>query len=128
MWHRNTQYLKILSNFRRHEPKTEYEIEQEALTHAFAGNTFDKLHNKKYGGHYDQDDQEDRVEMEMGKMVEKRTKMLWDVSLQAAQATQAAQNPDNDSAILQTQQSQNESVHDKIKAAYDRSKNSFKKE
>ena len=72
----------IVSIFRRHEPKTEYEIEQEALTHAFAGNTFDKLHNKKYGGHYDQDDQEDRVEMEMGKMVEKRTKMLWDVSLQ----------------------------------------------
>ena len=100
LWHSNQEWHSISTNtvfdtgihsilivsiFRgRHEPKTEYEIEQEALTHAFAGNTFDKLHNKKYGGHYDQDDQEDRVEMEMGKMVEKRTKMLWDVSLQVS--------------------------------------------
>ena len=93
------------------------------MTLAFAGNTFDKLHTKKFGGHYDMDDQEDQVEMEMGKITEKRTKMLWDVSMQAAQSANPSQNTDNDAI-----QSQSESVHDKIKAAYDRSKNSFKKE
>ena len=81
--------MKMLKHFqfflicRKHsEPKTEYDLERDALKNAFAGNTFDKLQNKKFGGSKYQDDTEDEVELEMENMVRSKTQKLWNITLQ----------------------------------------------
>jgi len=109
---------------RKHsEPKTEYDLERDALKNAFAENTFDKLQNKKFGGSKYQDDTADEVELEMENMVRSKTQKLWNITLQAAKREQESdQNADDNDAI----QTEDESVHDKIKKAYDRSKHSYK--
>ena len=69
--------------FRKHsEPKTEYDLERDALKNAFAENTFDKLQNKKFGGSKYQDDTADEVELEMENMVRSKTQKLWNITLQ----------------------------------------------
>jgi len=59
----------------------------------------------------------------MENMVRSKTQKLWNITLQAAKREQEAdQNADDNDAI----QTEDESVHDKIKKAYDRSKHSYK--
>ena len=58
----------------------------------------------------------------MEKMVENRTKLLWDISIQAAMKESKSNEEETTNEI----QTEDESVHNKIKAAYGRAKNSYK--
>ena len=79
----NFKTLSFVLIFRKHsEPKTEYDLERDALKNAFAENTFDKLQNKKFGGSKYQDDTADEVELEMENMVRSKTQKLWNITLQ----------------------------------------------
>ena len=79
----NFKTLLFVLIFRKHsEPKTEYDLERDALKNAFAENTFDKLQNKKFGGSKYQDDTADEVELEMENMVRSKTQKLWNITLQ----------------------------------------------
>ena len=79
----NFKTLSFVLIFRKHsEPKTEYDLERDALKNAFAENTFDKLQNKKFGGSKYQDGTEAEVELEMENMVRSKTQKLWNITLQ----------------------------------------------
>ena len=60
----------------------------------------------------------------MEKMVESRTKLLWDISIQAAMKESKSNEEETTNEI----ETENESVHNKIKKAYDRSKSETKSE
>ena len=60
----------------------------------------------------------------MEKMVENRTKLLWDISIQAAMKESKSNEEETTNEI----ETENESVRNKIKKAYDRSKSETKSE
>ena len=60
----------------------------------------------------------------MEKMVENRTKLLWDISIQAAMKESKSNEEETTNEI----ETENESVRNKIKKAYDRSKSEIKSE
>lgn len=91
----------------------ETDKEREVLLQSFKDNTFDKFHKKKFDM-----DLDDQVKVDLEKMVERRTKLLWKVAI--------------DSTLPKTEiemaeiKVEDEETQERIKKAYDKSKQDFK--
>lgn len=109
-----SRFLSKTSN--NQESMDEYELEREALLQSFADNSYMKFASKKFAI-----EDEDRVEEELEKMREKRTKVLWKVAMSAAKKSNTSED-----AIEKSNESStddlDQDVQDKIKKAYDESK------
>ena len=97
------------------------------MTLAFAYNMFDNERTKKFRRNYDQDDHEDQ----MGKMFERKTNFFVDVALQAAEYEQIQRPETVTTRRTRTnteveRRSFDETAHEKIRAAYQRSKSTYK--
>ena len=124
--HENVHRLEKSVSKQSNQPPGNYETERKALLRAFAGNNFDRFRTRKF-------DTEDSVKEELQQHVENRTKLLWKVAIKATdkQSTATTSQEEGDPLLGTTSSSlvvetEEMSIKDKIKKAYDKSKSEFK--
>ena len=100
------------------EMKSNDECNIDTLNLAFSDHSFVKLQKKKFIGSKFQQNFEDDLQMEMEKVKENKTKMFWNV-------VQVAMKNQRSGEEIETE---GESLQNKIKIAYNRTKSQYKSE
>ena len=133
----NTNIFNVSSTGPKERETPSPDAEREALMMSFADTTFDKFTTKKF-----EIDSEDQVKEEVEQLVQKRTKLLWDVAMGAAaeflneddQNVKKDDKKDDENDLEQIEMETKDekesemsaSVQDRIKKAYEKSKHEFK--